>query len=319
MISTKSFCPALATAAVKTFVISTLTIELLIGILVLRVTAQEQKLQVVASIFPAYDFAREIGGEQVDLTQLLPPGVEAHGFSPTPRDIIHINQAALFLYTGSQMEPRVEKMLRSLDRGVRVVDLSSGLLAEGEEHQDDHHDHHNIDPHFWLDPLQAKIMVERIAQSFSLADPVHASGYQTRAATYLEKLTHLDVKIRQGLSNCGSRTIVSGGHFAFGHFIKRYNLKGISAYPGFSADGKPSPRSIATLIETMRETGAQAVYHEELMDPKVARIIVEETGAALLLLHGAHNVSKDEMNGSVTYLSIMAENLKRLQQGLVCQ
>lgn len=318
MIPTTSLYPVSVTAAVKTCVISMLTMALLLGILVLRVKAQEQKIQVVASIFPAYDFAREIGGEQIHLTQLLPPGVEAHGFSPTPRDIIYINQAALFLYTGSQMEPRVEKMVRSLDSGVRVVDLSSGLLTEAEEHQDQH-DHRGIDPHFWLDPLQAKIMVERIAQALSLADPVHGPEYTARAETYLEKLTNLDVKIRQGLSNCASRTIVSGGHFAFGHFIKRYHLHGISAFPGFSADGKPSPRSIASLIETMQKTGVKAVYYEELMDPKVARIIVEETGAALLLLHGAHNVSKDEMNGSVTYLSIMEENLKRLQQGLVCQ
>ncbi|MDA3831926.1 MAG: zinc ABC transporter substrate-binding protein, partial [Spirochaetales bacterium] len=107
--------------------------------------------------------------------------------------------------------------------------------------------------------------------------------------------------------------------FAFGHFIKRYNLQALSAYPGFSADVKPSPRSIATLIGTMQETGARAVYYEELMDPKVARIIVEETGAQLLLLHGVHNVSKNEMEASVTYLSLMGDNLKRLQQGLVCQ
>ncbi|MDA3833079.1 MAG: metal ABC transporter substrate-binding protein, partial [Spirochaetales bacterium] len=114
---------------IKTFILGTLTAVVLMSVLVFKATAQEQKLQVVASIFPGYDFAREVGGDRLQLTQLLPPGVEAHGFSPTPRDIIRLNQAALFLYTGSQMEPRVEKLLRSIDSGVRVVDLSSGLLA----------------------------------------------------------------------------------------------------------------------------------------------------------------------------------------------
>ncbi|MDA3970505.1 MAG: metal ABC transporter substrate-binding protein [Desulfobulbaceae bacterium] len=313
----KSFCPVSGpgTPVLKTVITGILTTVWIVNVLVFQAAAGEQRLQVVASIFPAYDFARAIGGDRVELTQLLPPGVEAHGFSPTPRDIIRINQAAVLLYTGSVMEPRVHKLLRSIDSGVRVVDLSSGLLTGGDQHE--HNGHNGVDPHFWLDPLQAKIMVARIGQAFSRADPAHAEGYSARAEAYLEKLTNLDIAIRTGLAGCARRTIISGGHFAFGHFINRYDLKAVSAYPGFSADGKPSPRSIVTLIETMQKTGGTAVYHEELINPKVARIIAEETGCTLLLLHGVHNVSKDEME-SATYLSLMEDNLQRLQQGLVC-
>lgn len=301
-------------AAVKTFILGTMSLMLLF-LLVHQVDAKEAKIKVVASIFPVFDFAREIGGEYIQLWQLLPPGVEAHGFSPTPRDIIRVNQADLFLYAGAIMEPRVDKLLRSLDGDVGIIDLSVGILPAASTH----HDHHGVDPHFWLDPLNAKLMVEMITQSFIHIDSVHAKEYRSRADAYLLKLTNLDTKIRTGLADCDRHTIISGGHFAFGHFVKRYNLHAVSAYPGFSPDGRPSPKGITTLLKTMETTGATAVYHEELMDPKVARIIVEETGAQLFLLHGAHNVSKQEMADSVSYISIMQDNVKRLRLGLSCR
>ena len=303
-----------ANAAVKTTVIGVLSL-LAFFLFAHNVAAMEGKIKVVASIFPAFDFAKEVGGEYVELRQLLPPGVEAHGFSPTPRDIIDINRADLFLYAGSIMEPRIEKLLNSFDGNVKVVDLSLGILPVGKHH----HDHTKVDPHFWLDPVKAKIMVETIAHSFMQMDAQHANEYRRQADAYLEKLTNLDREIRKGLLDCDRRTIISGGHFAFGHFVKRYNLMAVSAYPGFSPDGKPSPKAITTLIKTMQSTGATAVYYEELINPKVTRIIVEETGAQLLLLHGAHNVSKQDVADSVSYISIMEGNLKRLRLGLSCR
>lgn len=314
MISEKQFS---TDGVVKTSVACTLPLVLLL-LLFTSVKAETGKVQVVASIFPVYDFIRVVGGERVKLTQLLPPGVEAHGFAPTPRDIVRINQADLFVYTGEVMEPRVAKMIRSLDGDVQVVDVSDDQVPMEMEHHGKH-DHHGGDPHFWLDPIKAKIMVEEITRALIQVDPDHQAGYQLRSKNYLEQLTALDADIRAGLKNCRHHTIISGGHFAFGHFIKRYHLQAISAYPGFSPDGKPSPRGIATLIKRMEETGATAVFHEELMEPKVAKIIVEETGAKLLLLHGVHNVSKQERADHVSYLSLMTGNLTRLRQGLQCR
>jgi zinc transport system substrate-binding protein len=306
-----------ADGVVKTGIVCTLSFVLIL-LLFASVEAGTGKVRVVASIFPVYDFVRVVGGERVALTQLLPPGVEAHGFAPTPRDIVRINQADLFVYTGEVMEPRVAKMIRSFDGDVQVVDVSDEQVPMVMEHRG-HHDHHGGDPHFWLDPIKAKIMVEEITRALIQIDPDHQAGYQLRSKNYLEQLTALDAKIRAGLKDCKQHTIISGGHFAFGHFVKRYHLQAISAYPGFSPDGKPSPRSIATLIKTMEETGASAVFHEELMEPKVAKIIVEETGAELLLLHGVHNVSKQERADHASYLSLMTGNLTRLRQGLQCR
>lgn len=299
---------------VRTFVVITMSL-LFLFLLVEQANAKKAKIKVIASIFPAFDFARVVGGERVDLQQLLPPGVEAHGFSPTPRDIIRISQADLFFFTGTVMEPRIAKLLGSLDGEVRVVDLSQGLLPVEKKP----HDHHGMDPHIWLDPIKAQAMVEVVARSFIQVDPEHTSEYRDRADTYLMKLADLDRKISKGLANCKQHIIISGGHFAFGHFIKRYHLQAISAYPGFSADGKPSPKGITTLLKTMESTGATAVFHEELLNPKVARIIAEESGAKSLLLHAAHNVSRQDMAAGVSYITIMEENLKRLQVGLSCQ
>ncbi len=299
---------------VRIFVVLTMSL-LLLCLLVEQADAKETKVKVIASIFPAFDFARVVGGSRVELRQLLPPGVEAHGFAPTPRDIIQINQADLFFYTGAIMEPRMAKLLRSLDGEVRVVDLSQGLLPTEKKP----HDHHGIDPHVWLDPIKAQAMVEMIVSSFIQIDPEHTNEYRNRADTYLLQLADLDRKIRTGLANCQQHIIISGGHFAFGHFIKRYHLQAVSAYPGFSADGKPSPKGITSLLKTMESTGATAVFHEELLTPKVARIIVEESGAKLLLLHAAHNVSRQDMAAGVSYIAIMEENLQRLRVGLLCQ
>lgn len=125
--------------------------------------------------------------------------------------------------------------------------------------------------------------------------------------------------IRLALSQCQLDTIISGGHFAFGNFAKRYNISAVSAYNGFSPDARPSPKGITRLITTMKRVGSKVVFHEELIDPKIARIIAEETGAELRLLHGAHNISRKEMQNGATYLSIMRDNLAHLQEALQCQ
>jgi zinc transport system substrate-binding protein len=285
------------------------------------------KVKVVTSIFPTYDFARQVGGELVEVTLLLPPGVEAHGFAPTPRDMVIISQADVFVYTGEAMEPWVADLLRGVDnKNLLVIDTSEGVLTHhGDEHKKDH-DHHNnnnhyggVDPHFWLDPLKAAAMVKTIAAAFAKADRVNQKKYQSWAKAYNVKLTKLDKDIGHSLSNCRLHTIISGGHFAFGHFCERYHLETVSAYKGFSPSAKPSPRAITRLIRAMKRLGSRVVFHEELIDPKVARIIGEETGARLLLLHGAHNTTKEERQRGETYLSIMRDNLVRLQQGLQCQ
>ena len=310
-------------------------------------------LRVVTPLFPLYDWARVIGGDRADVSLLLPPGVEPHSFEPTPRDITAINKADLFIYTGAFMEPWVQDILRGLDHEKKLlaVDTSQGIElmtdvheqashgsagAEGghqegssqsashESRQEqvheagEEHGHGNWDPHIWLDLGNARKMVDTIAGAFARKDPANRQLYLDRAREYNGRLKALDEDFQKSLAGCKSHTIISGGHFAFGYFARRYGLDHVSPYSGVSPDAEPTPKKIAELIETIKKLGATSIFYEENIEPRVARIIREETGARLLLLHGAHNVTRDELAGGATYLSIMEGNLKRLKEGLEC-
>ena len=186
-------------------------------------------------------------------------------------------------------------------------------------HHHHHHHHGGKDPHIWVDLGNTQKMVDSITRAFVQKDPKNKAFYQNNAAALKAKMTDLDRRFRSTLSTAKHKTIIYGGHFAFGYFANRYGLAHESPYPGFSPNAEPSPKAIADLISKMRASGQKYIYYEELIDPKVARIIAEETGATLELLHGAHNVSKKELKAGITFLDIMEDNLQKLKVGLEAQ
>lgn len=266
---------------------------------------ENSKVKIVASLFPQCDFAREVVGDRGETHLLLPPGIEAHSFEPTPRDIQTIREAQVFLYTGEYMEPWAEKILEGTGEDLIAVNLSQGIQLE------------NKDPHIWLDPLYAERMVDRIIEAVSQAEPNNRDYYEKNGEAYKEKLRALDKKCFETFEKTKYRTIVCGGHFAFGYFAKRYGLDYLSPYLGFSPNAEPSPKKVTELIQNMETLGIDTIYYEELVDPKIARQISEETGARMLLLHGAHNISREEFESGLSYLDIMEENLEKLKEGLV--
>jgi zinc transport system substrate-binding protein len=293
-----------------------------------------KKLYVVTTLFPLYDFSRAVGGEKIHVTLLLPPGTEAHTFEPAPHDIVRISKADVFIYTGRLMEPWVDDILSGVvNKNLLVVDTSKDIELidthdPGEKDRSFHHTnvsekhnhhHYNKDPHIWLDPHNAVIMVTHIADAFIKKDPENKIFYKDNAERYKTRLMLLDMHIKNTLSNCKKRTFIHGGHFQFGYFTRRYNLKHIAAYKGSAPDTQPGPRRIAELIKKARKLDIKYIFYEELISPKVAKVIADETGAQLLLLHGIHNVSKEELTKGVTYISLMKENLERLKLGLECE
>jgi zinc transport system substrate-binding protein len=301
------------------------------------------KVEVVTTLFPTYDFVKQVGRDKVNVSLLLPPGVESHTFEPKPQDVVRINKAGIFIYTGKYMEPWAEDILKGIsNKKLLVVDASKGieLMAEddhdeesehhegeAEHNEEDHHDgehehghHHHAgkDPHIWLDLANDQIMVDTIARALAKKDPVNSDFYLKNAEEYKAKLADLDRRFKETLSTAKYKTIIYGGHFAFGYFVKRYGLEHDSPYEGFSPNAEPSPKAIAELINKLKTSGIKYIYYEELLDPKVARVIAQESGAKLELLHGAHNVSKDELNKGVTFIDIMEENLNKLKVGLEC-
>jgi zinc transport system substrate-binding protein len=282
------------------------------------VEAGEKRISVITSLFPLYDFARNIGGNKVDVMLLLPPGVEAHTFEPRPADIVRIDSADIFVYTGEFMEPWVKDILASVtNKNLIVVNSSEGVsLIEG---ADEHEGGYGVDPHIWLDFANAQKMVDNICKAMITRDPNNKGLYITNADDYKLKLEKLDKEYRSALSDCKHRTIINTGHFAFGYLAKRYNLTLVSAYKGFTPDSEPTPRDMAGLIDTIKKSGIKYLYYEEMLSPKVAQVLEKETGAELLSLNGAHNVSKEAMNRGDTFISIMERNLENLKKGLQCQ
>lgn len=285
--------------------------------------SSNSKLSIVTTLFPQYDFARIIGGDLVDVRMLLPPGVEPHSFEPRPRDIVRISRAKLFIYTNPEMEPWVEKIL-AMDAGkdVLAVNTSVGIARhghdghEGEAEEGDHHDEAALDPHVWTDPLNAKIMVDNILTAMIKADPDHADVYTKNARGLKSGLDNLHSEYMDTLGSLKNRTVLYAGHFAFGYLAERYGLEHISPYEGFSPNAEPTPQKIAQLIKAIDETGSKTVFMEELIDPKVGRVIARQTGARLDLLHGIHNVTKQELDNGVSYIKLMRQNLVRLKEAL---
>lgn len=286
-----------------------------------------KKLRIVTTLFPLYDFARNVAGDRAEVSLLLPPGLEPHSFEPRPEDIVRVNKANLFIYTNRYMEPWAADIVKGVDSAkLGIVDASRGakLLKAGKESEHDgekeekHHHEGGMDPHIWLDFANAQVMVDNIAEGLAVKDPANKEYYLANASAYKAKLADLDNRYREGLSGCAKRVFLHGGHFAFGYLANRYGLHYESAY-AVNADSEPTPAKLASLVRQMRENGLKHVYAEELIDPRMAETISRETGATILMLHGAHNISKDDLARGVTFLSLMEQNLTNLRTGLQCR
>ena len=278
------------------------------------------KLQIVATLFPQYDFARQIAGDQAEVTMLLPFGMESHTFDPKPADIMKVNSSDLFLYTGQYMEPWAQSLIDALgDSQTWVVDLSAGITLEeeGHDHDDSDDSHtHDYDPHIWTSPVNAITMVKSILSSLCAIDPDHAADYTGRAEDYIAQLTELDTDFRSMIDAAPRKEIVFGGRFAFAYFVREYGLEYMAAFDSCSSETEPSVQVMNQMINAVKEKAIPIVYYEEMTDPKVARAICSETGAQMRLLHSCHNVSKEEYDSGATYLTLMRQNLENLKEGL---
>jgi zinc transport system substrate-binding protein len=281
----------------------------------------------VTTLFPLYDFARNIGMESVDVDLILPPGVEPHSFEPKPESILSVANADIFLYTSSEMEPWAEKLLTGVVRDGKPAVVEAGKRCryiavpehgDTDPHGHDHKSHGARDPHVWLDIRNAMTMVDTIAEAFAKQVPAKREVFAANAAAYNKRLQALDASFESGLSSCATRKLMHGGHFAFAYLADRYKLEYISAY-GVSADSEPSPRKVMELVNTVRQYGLKSVFYEELLSPGIAKAVSGETGAMLLKLHGLHNLTLQEFERGATYTGLMEQNLAALRKGLECR
>lgn len=280
---------------------------------------QTAPIKMMTSIFPLKEFAHAVVGDWGEVELLLPPGAEIHAWQPKPSDLVKLSSADVFVYIGAELEPWADDILRSVKNpNLHVVEASKGLSLIGHEEEVEKHNHGVRDPHIWLDFSNDKKIIDMIAEVLSQMDPDRRAVFRENADIYKQKLDALDEMYRKGLDQCEQKTIVLGGHAAFGYLARRYNLSQISLY-GLSPDSKPTPRQLIDVIDFVKEREIGAIFFEINVSSKLARVIAEETGAKILVLNPGVSLPMKQDYSSITFLSIMEKNLESLKNGLRCR
>ena len=265
---------------------------------------QGGKLKVVASFYPMAEFARQVGGDQVTVTTLIPDGVEPHEWEPTAKDLSGIKDAGLFIYNGG-VEPWAPKAVNAIGADkVRALEAGRGHLELNG----------HLDPHLWLSPKQAQIEVNVIRDGLIQADAAHKDVYTANAAAYNAKLQQLDKQLA-ALAKTAKRKEFVTTHAAFGHLAADYGLKQLSIL-GISPEAEPSPAELTQLVSLVLEKNIKYVFFETLVSPKVAQTLAAETKAKTLVLNPLEGLTKEERSAGADYLSVMEQNIKNLQLAL---
>jgi zinc transport system substrate-binding protein len=280
------------------------------------------RLVVVASIFPLYEFAREVGGERVSVTLLIPPGSEAHHWEPRPSDVARLKQAGLFLYLGDFFETWAPRLARSA--GVKSsLAAAAGLpllhadIPRGPRAGEGNAMKARFDPHPWLDFSLCARMVDAVAAGLSRLDPPGAALYGGNASRYKDRLIEVELSYRKGLVSCANREFVFTGHAAFGYLAERFRLTQVPLY-GLSPDSEPTPKAVAEAITLVRRKNLPVVFYDPLAGPKLADSIARETGATTLPLFPGHEITPAQWKEGVTFIGFMEQNLANLKRGLGC-
>lgn len=307
---------------------------------------ENEKISVVATIFPQYDFVRQIAGNDVELKMLLKPGEETHSYEPTPQDIIAIQNSDLFIYVGGENDAWVEDILESMpDNGRKTLKLVDCVDTVEEEHvegmkeerghnHDDHDDHdedeadheehgqeeihsvHEIDEHVWTSPLNAIKIVEQIKEELCEIDPENASDYEENAEAYVEQLKELDQEFQDVVDHSKRKLMIFGDRFPFRYFAEAYGLDYYAAFSGCASDTEPSAATMAFLINKVRDENIKTVLKMELSNENIAKAIAEATNADVKEFYSCHNLTAEQFADGETYLSLMEKNVETLREVL---
>ncbi len=285
----------------------------------------DNKLKVYTTIYPLYDFTVKVGGDKVDVRNLVPPGAEPHEWEPAPRQLADVLDGDVFIYCGAGLEPWIDKALKNINHSNLVVsDASASIELRETSDNEDNHEHGNenkdkyraerVDPHIWLDPLMAKQIVDNIKEGLAEADPDNRDYYEANATEYKAELDLLHNDYLNSLENAPRKSFVTS-HAAFGYLANRYGLKQISIR-GISPEVEPTPSRIAEIIKLVKEENINCIFFESMVNPKVSEVIAAEVGAEVMVLNPLGTLTQNEINAGKNYLSVMRENLANLKIAL---
>lgn len=281
------------------------------------------KLKIISTVFPPYDLARQIAGDNAEISILLPPGSEIHNYEPSAKDMIAIRNCDIFLYIGGENEQWAEKLINSNDTknvtAVKLIDYVPTLSEDEDEHDHDHdheheHEHeHETDEHIWTSPKNAQLMLSAVYDAICKVDPSDKQIYTKNKDAYAKQLSDLDNAYRSAVDSAKNKTIVLADKFPFRYLAHEYGLEFRAAFAACSDESEPGVSTMIKLTKTIKENNIPAVYYLEFSSTKIADTLCDETGATKLMLHSCHNVSKQDIENNVSYVDLMKQNLENLK------
>ena len=325
-----------------------LVVGLLAFLVLNREKFEQKKYSVVSTSFPGYDFARAVTkNTNISTKMLVKPGAETHTYEPTPQDIIDIKNADMFVYVGGDSDTWVEKILKDVDTKkthvMKLIDLVSTVneeIVEGMEDEDEHdhehdhdhshshehdhdHDHKHdhdeeeegpeIDEHVWTSPKKAMEIVKKIAKVASEIDAAEETKINDNAEKYVAEIAQVDKDLHQAIDGKISEIVVAD-RFPFRYFADEFGLKYAAAFSGCSEQTEASAKTISFLINKVKQDKIKKIYKIELSNGKIAETVSKDTGAEVLELHSAHNVTANDFSKGVTYVDLMKRNLLALSK-----
>ena len=321
----------------KKFIACLLSLLLLAGPVSGPARAENRAVTVVTTIFPIYDWVRQIAGdsENTRLVLLLDNGVDLHSYQPSAQDIVTISTADLFIYVGGESDEWVEdvlaaamnpdlvsiNLLDSMGDAVKAEEIVEGMEHEHEnEDLEDHEDHEEeADEHVWLSLRNAETLVAIIADTLCRIDPAYAETYRANASAYAEKLSALDARYNEMVSHAAFDTILFGDRFPFRYLADDYGLTYYAAFSGCSAESEASFATVIFLAQKVDELGLPAVLTIEHPRTRIAETVVQSTASGnqkILTIDSMQGITSQDIQAGVTYLSIMENNLAVLMEAL---
>lgn len=292
--------------------------------------SMDAEFGILCSNFPAYDFARAIAGDCFALELLVPPGGESHSFEPTAQDIIKMKSWFL-ICNGGESDAWVDELMAGEELEIEplyMMDCVSVLEEEakegmqgvhhehGEECEHGHGEEMEFDEHVWTSLANAALICRGICERLCAISPENAEYFRENTENYIAGLEKLDAEFESLVENAKHHTIIFADRFPVRYFVEEYGLEYYAAFPGCAAETEPSAKTVAFLIDKVREEKIPAVFYIEFSNEKMADIICEDTGCKKLLFHSAHNVSAADFEAGITYLDIMKANLQSLREAI---
>ena len=258
--------------------------------------------KILVTFYPIYQFTKAVGGDKVDVSVIIPSGVEPHDWEPTIQDIENLKKANMIIVNGAGLEPWIPKLV-SENPNMAIVDSSKNIQLLK-------HDNNMTDPHIWLDPILVKIQVQNIADGLIKIDPKNADYYQHNANQYKEKLDSLDNEIKTDLANCNKKDFLSF-HDAFSYFSKEYGLNQNTIVGGLNPEAEPTAQTLEEITQKAKTLGINVVFTEEAVNPQISKVIADEIHGKVLVLSPL-----EVTNINDGYIKKMQNNLSNLKEAL---